>query len=106
MKWIFLSLSVAFNMMSYILYKSIAHRNGDILWLLLFSAGLIFGAINTFFFTRALRTLNLSIAYPVFSAACIALMMVTSGLLFHEKISPVNMAGIAVITAGIVLATR
>lgn len=66
MKYIFLLLSVLFNISSYVLYRLIAKKEVSTLWVLLFSAGLILGAVNTFFFTRALKEITLNIAYPVF----------------------------------------
>ena len=103
MKYFFLSLSVAFNLGSYILYKAISSRTNDAVWFILFSLGLALGAVNTFFFTKALKTMNLSIAYPIFSAACIALMVVVSILFFHEKVSTLNVVGFFVVAAGIAM---
>lgn len=106
MKYLFLSLSVFFNIISYTLYKTIANRRNDWVWYLLFILGLIFGAVNTFFFTKSLKELNLSIAYPIFSAACIMLMLLVSVVLFKEKVSIMNIAGIFIIIIGIVFATQ
>ncbi len=73
MRPVYLSLAVAFNVASYLLYKSIAHKQGTILWFVLFALGLILGGVNVLFFTKALQGIKLSIAYPVrrliFSAA-------------------------------------
>ena len=102
----FLVLSIFFNVVSYIIYKSIAHRSHDLAWYALFVFGLILGAINVYYFTKALKTINLSVAYPVFSAGCIALMVLISYMFFRERISLLNMAGITIITIGIILATQ
>jgi len=103
MKYAYLFLSVAFNVASYLLYKSIANKQSDIFWFILFASGLILGGINIFFFTKALKDINLSIAYPIFSGACIFFMVILSHLIFGEKISGVNIAGAFVIVVGIAL---
>jgi len=106
MKYWFLTLSVLFNLLSYILYKLIANRTNDYIWYSVFVLGLILGAINIFFFTKALKSLGLSVAYPIFSAACISLMMMISYLFFHEKISFINVIGVILIIAGIIFVTH
>jgi small multidrug resistance pump len=103
MNYLYLFLSVAFNVASYLVYKSIANKQNDFIWFVIFAAGLILGAINIYLFTKSLKSINLSIAYPIFSGACIALMMILSHLIFGEKISGLNLAGAIVIFAGIVL---
>ncbi len=103
MKYFYLFLSVAFNVASYLLYKSIANKQSDILWFILFASGLILGGINILFFTKALKDLSLSIAYPVFSGGCILFMVILSHLIFGEKMSVLNMIGAFVIVAGIAL---
>jgi multidrug transporter EmrE-like cation transporter len=103
MRHVYLFLSVAFNVASYLLYKDIAKKEVDILWVIIFSLGLILGGINILFFTKALREIALSIAYPVFSGACIFSMVVLSHFIFGEKISVTNMVGALVIVLGIAL---
>ncbi len=103
MRYVYLFLSVAFNVASYLLYKSIANKQTDILWFILFASGLILGGINIWFFTKALKDIQLSIAYPVFSGACIFFMVILSHFIFGEKINGVNVVGAFVIVAGIAL---
>lgn len=83
--------------------KTIAGRANDWIWVTLFSVGLGLGAINTFFFTKALKTMSLSIAYPVFSGACIGLMVLVGVFVFQERISLLNVLGFLVVGAGIAL---
>jgi multidrug transporter EmrE-like cation transporter len=106
MKYVYLFLSVAFNVASYLLYKSIANKQGDILWFLVFASGLILGGINVLFFTRALKDIDLSIAYPVFAGACIFFMVTLSHVIFGERMSMINMVGAAVVVAGIALMSK
>ncbi len=103
MKYVYLFLSVAFNVASYLLYKSISGKQSDIFWFILFASGLILGGINILFFTKALKDIDLSIAYPVFSGGCIFFMVILSHLIFGEKISGINMMGALVIVVGIAL---
>lgn len=103
MNYVYLFLSVAFNVASYLVYKSIAHKQNDFIWFVIFAFGLILGAINIYLFTKSLKSISLSIAYPIFSGACIALMMILAHVIFGEKLSGLNIAGAIVIFAGIVL---
>lgn len=55
------------------------------------------------FFTKALKDIKLSIAYPVVSGACILFLVILSNIIFGEKISVVNIVGAVVIVVGIAL---
>ena len=101
--YIYLLLSVLFNVASYLLYKSIANRQGDISWIIIFAFGLLLGVVNIYFFTKALKNIGLSVAYPIFSGACIALMILCSYIIFHERMSALNMIGAVVVIIGIYL---
>jgi multidrug transporter EmrE-like cation transporter len=103
MNYLYLFLSVAFNVASYLVYKSIAQRQHDFSWSVIFIFGLILGGINVYLFIKALKSINLSIAYPIFSGACLALIMILSHIVFEEKISSLNIIGTIVIFVGIVL---
>jgi len=103
MRHVYLFLSVAFNVASYLLYKSISNKENNIFWVMLFALGLILGGINVLLFTKALKEITLSIAYPVFSGACIFFMVILSHFIFGEKISVINMIGALVIVVGIAL---
>jgi len=105
MKYFYLFLSVGFNVVSYLLYKGISGKPTGLLWFALFAAGLILGGINVYFFTKALKDIPLSIAYPVFSGGCIFFMMLLSAAFFGEKITAFNIAGAAVVVVGIALLT-
>ena len=103
MRYVYLFFSVAFNVASYLLYKSISNRQNSIFWFVIFATGLVLGGINVLFFTKALKDIQLSIAYPVFSGACIFLMILSSNVIFGERISFINMIGGIVVVAGIAL---
>jgi len=105
MKYFFLSLSVLFNIIAYMIFKSITGMNNKVYWFLFFIIGLIIAGTNTFFFIQSIKELNLSIAYPIFSAASIILIVLLSSLIFHERLSGVNIAGAVIAIIGIVLLT-
>jgi multidrug transporter EmrE-like cation transporter len=88
---------------SYLVYKSIAQKPHNLSWSAIFIFGLILGGVNVYLFIKALKSINLSIAYPIFSGACLALMMISSHFIFGEKISGINIVGAIVIFGGIVL---
>jgi multidrug transporter EmrE-like cation transporter len=102
----YLTLSVAFNVASYLVYKSISDKEHDLSWSVLFLAGLLLGAINIFLFTKALKQINLAVAYPIFSGACIALIMILSSFIFREKITVYNIIGAAIVVIGIAFLTK
>ncbi len=106
MSYLFLILSIAFNVVSYFLYKSIAYRQNDFLRNIIFASGLLFGGINAFFFTKALKSISLSIAYPIFSGACISLIGIMSYIVFQEKMNVYNIFGAIIVVIGIVLLSK
>jgi multidrug transporter EmrE-like cation transporter len=103
MNYLYLFISVILNVASYLVYKSIAQKPHDLSWSAIFIFGLILGGINVYLFIKALKSINLSIAYPIFSGACLALMLILSHFIFGEKINGINILGTIVIFAGIIL---
>ena len=105
MSYLFLILSILFNIASYLIYKFISSKQNDFIWTILFALGLLLGGINVYFFTNAIKTIKLGIAYPIFSGACIALMILLSFVFFHERINMYNIIGSVVVIVGIILLT-
>jgi multidrug transporter EmrE-like cation transporter len=103
MKYLYLLLSIGFNVASYTLYKGISNRQSSVLWYLLLLFGLTLGGINVIFFTKALKGIQLNVAYPVFSGACILSIALISSFMFGERISYTNIAGAVVVVIGITL---
>jgi len=101
-----LALAVAFNVGSYVIFKSISARPHGLAWAISFACGLALGAANVFLFTTALRDVKLAIAYPVFAGASITLIVLLSAWLFDEKVSSMNYAGAALVGLGIALLSR
>jgi multidrug transporter EmrE-like cation transporter len=106
MTYALLLAAVALNVAAYAIFRAIAHRPHDAIWLVQFSLGLGLGAANLFCFTTALKYMSLAVAYPLFSGATIALMVLTGALFFGERISPAMVAGCVVIVVGIALVAR
>ena len=106
MRYVQLALAVLLNVGSYLLYKSIAGRPHGPAWAGAFGLALALGAANVWFFTLALRELPFAVAYPVFSGACIALIVVASAWVFDEALTAPNIVGAAVVVLGIVILVR
>lgn len=102
--WIFLVSAVLLNALSNVFYKfSSLHSGQRLLSLALFGAGLGIGSCNAFLLTRSMKGISLNTAYPVFSAASLALVALVSVMLFGEAVSVRKIVGIAVLVAGVIL---
>ncbi len=97
--------AVAFNVASYLVYRSIADAAPRIWWPI-FAIGLMFGAANTFLFARSIKAIPLSVAYPVFTGASFTLIILAAALAFHERLLPIHFLGIGFVMIGIVLVAR
>jgi multidrug transporter EmrE-like cation transporter len=106
MKYLYLSLAVLFNVAGYTIFKAISHRQEDLVWAVWFATALALGAVNVFFFTKALRDINFAVAYPAFSGASITLVVVVSAFVFGERVQSINLLGAATVVIGIYLLTR
>jgi len=103
--WLQLGGAVAFNVAAYLVYKAIAGAAPRIWWPM-FAVGLMLGAANTFLFARSIKAIPLSVAYPVFTGASFAFIILAAALAFHERLLPVHLAGMALVMSGVVLVTR
>lgn len=71
-----------------------------------FIIGLTLFALNVFAYQAALRSLKLSMAYPIMVSGGYLIILVASWLLFHERLQAIQYAGVALIVAGIWLVVR
>jgi multidrug transporter EmrE-like cation transporter len=71
-----------------------------------FLAGLAFYGLNVVVFAKALDRLPVSAAYPVLAASGFGLLAVVSTLVFGERLSVAQYAGLAITLAGIFLIAR
>ncbi len=97
--WFFLLSAAALNAGANLALKRYA-LDQQLPW---FIAGVGLFGMNLLLYTRAIRSLELSIAYPILVAVTVALVAVGSSYLFLEKISLHVMAGIALILLGVAL---
>lgn len=102
----YLVLAVLFNVAAYAAFRSIAHRAHDAVWAAVFAVGLLLGAANVGLFTVSLRDLKLSIAYPAFAGASIALIVILSAVVYSEALKPIHLVGGLLIVAGIAALSR
>lgn len=68
-------------------------------------AGLALYGVSTLLWIYALRTVEISYAYPLNSLAYV-LVFIASYFIFHESISMLRLAGLALILSGIVLVAK
>jgi len=97
--------AVAFNIASYLVYKSIADAAPHVWWPK-FTVGLMLGGTNAFLFARSIKAIPLSVAYPVFTGASFAFITLAAAVAFHERLLPIHLLGIGLVMTGIVLVTR
>lgn len=67
--------------------------------------GLILYGVSTLFWIYALRTVELSFAYPLLSLGYV-LVFIASYFLFHETIGLLRLSGLVLILSGIILVAR
>lgn len=70
-----------------------------------FFLGLVLFALNVFFYGASLKSLPLSVAYPVMVGASFLLVNGYASLWLNEKMTPMQMVGYVCIVAGILLVT-
>ena len=68
-------------------------------------AGLVLYGISTLLWIYALRSVELSYAYPLISLGYVLVFM-ASYFLFHESIGPLRLGGMALILSGIILIAK
>ncbi|HNM31445.1 MAG TPA: SMR family transporter [Chitinophagales bacterium] len=83
-------------------YAAMADGNPKKKWTI-FSVSLIFGFLNSICFTEALKGVSLNIAGAVFFSLTIVSLTLVSYYLFNEQISPLHLAGVLVIVAGVIM---
>ncbi len=104
---LYLILSIAFNAVANIMFKSASGMPSfDFPKISLFLGGLFLGAVNTYFFIRSLETLKLSIGYPVFAAGSVLVIALASLVVFKEDLHLTKIVGMAVIVLGIYLVSQ
>lgn len=115
MGYLFLALALTLNAAANVLLKIGAGQLGrleapDLIGRLLTNyhllGGILLFALNVVLYAAALTRLNLSVAYPVMTAGGVLIVVSVSFFLLEEPFSPVQMLGLALIVAGILLVTH
>ena len=115
MGYLFLALALTLNAAANVLLKVGAGHLGrldapDLIGRLLTNyhlvAGLVLFALNVVLYAAALTRLDLSVAYPVMTAGGVLIVVSVSYFVLGESVSPVQLLGLALIVAGILLVTR
>jgi len=100
--FVYLILAIVANSTANVLFKigsgidGLTVRKGSLLGL-----GLAIGLVNTVAFIKSLETLELGIAFPIFSAASIVLIAAASYVLLHEPMSAQKAIGLTILCAGL-----
>ena len=101
---LFLAVSIVFNTVANGFFKQASAIAGfGQRKLLLFASGLFIGLLNTIAYLKALETIRLGTAYPLFAAGSIVLIAVMSLVLFGESLSWRQTAGLVVLCGGLYL---
>ncbi len=105
--FIYLVLAIVANSAANVLFKfgsaidGFTLRKGSLLGL-----GLAIGLVNTVSFIKSLETLELGVAFPIFSAASIVIIAVASYALLQEPISAQKAIGLAILCVGLAVLWR
>ena len=106
-QYIYLALAIVFNSAANLVIKGFASERSESFYDLITNFPLIVGVmlfgINFIFYTKALHYLNISVAYPIVVGFSIILIISLSMLFLHERLTFVQVGGIGLIIAGIVL---
>ena len=104
---IYLVLAIVANSVANVLFKFGSGIDGFTLRKASFlGLGLAIGLVNTVSFIRSLETLELGVAFPIFSAASIVIIVVVSYLLLQEPISAQKAIGLAILCIGLAVLWR
>ncbi len=112
MTYVFLAVALALNAVASILLKIGAERLADLRARDLAAAviadyplllGLALFALNFVFYTAALVRLDLSVANPIMTAGGMLIVVCCSALFLRESVTTVQLTGVLLLVAGIVL---
>jgi small multidrug resistance pump len=105
--YIFLFISIVFNTLANFTLKAFVSnqpRTGmEILGNVFFYLAIFFFGTNFIFYTFALQSIKISIAYPIVVGMSILLLLTLSFVFLSEKLQIIQLIGISLIIAGVVL---
>ena len=100
---LFLASYLVFVTAANVLLKESAAAGGGWLFYVLLVAGNLAGFVGILAYTGLLQTLPLHIAFPLSRGFVVLGILATSLIFFHEKLRVTEVAGVVLVTAGIVL---
>jgi multidrug transporter EmrE-like cation transporter len=103
---LFLLIAILFNVLTSIFFKFSSFKDYDKLKVIFFMIGLLFGIGNSYFYVKSLKTANLNVVFPVYSAGNIILLTVISYLIFNESFTLIKTGGILLVICGIYLISK
>jgi multidrug transporter EmrE-like cation transporter len=101
---LFLILAIVINGGSHFFYKYSSMggvQKYTVVWLI--GAGMLAGAVSIVLYARSLVGIAMNVAYPVFNAISIVMVVLMSILYFSETITVVRVVGLGLISLGVVL---
>jgi multidrug transporter EmrE-like cation transporter len=103
----FLLIAILFNVLTSIFFKFSSFKDYDKLKVVIFFiVGLLFGIGNSYFYVKSLKTVNLNVAFPVYSAGNIIVLTIISYLIFNESFTLIKTGGILLVICGIYLISK
>src|SRR6185295_6200857 len=99
-----LYLSIFFNILTNVGFNlSAIHEKMPVKRWSYFAGGLVFGLLNSYYFTESLKGISLQVASAVFFSVTIVGLFLVSYFGFKEQVSVLRVAGIFLIVAGVVM---
>ena len=92
--------AIAFNVLTSTFFK-LSSLNQGTKSTLLFIIGLLFGFANAYCYTKSLRTIDLNVAYPIFSAGSLVILSLVSYFFLREQFSLPKIMGVLLVIAGL-----
>lgn len=107
MGYIFLVVSILFNIMSAILFK-IASKSVELpyKYYIYILFGLMIAAVCSISYVKSLEKIDLSVVTPIYAGGSMILMLLVAALAFNENITFSKIVGTAIICFGIFIVSR
>jgi multidrug transporter EmrE-like cation transporter len=104
MKYTLLYLAIIANILTNVGFNFSAIHDKDPLkkWGFL-AIGLVFGLINSVLFTESLKYISLQVASSIFFSLTIVGLFLVAHFYFQEPVTTMRIAGVFVITAGVIM---
>ncbi|TVZ38682.1 multidrug transporter EmrE-like cation transporter [Alteromonadaceae bacterium 2753L.S.0a.02] len=106
--WLFVAVAGLLSTLGNLCLKKATVTSGDASFLAMifqpyFIGGMCFYGMNVILFATALKSLDVSKAYPVLAAIGFSTLSITAAIVFRESLSLTNYLGLLVILVGITM---